>query len=96
MEKKQTAVRQLLNAIPEASEIKDFIEENNADTKMLDEWLWERIYKGRDYLQMEREQIEEARQDGYESTYNSCESGCMGKQELDGSNKEYYTQTFKP
>ena len=86
MEKKQTAVRQLLNAIPEASEIKDFISENNADEKMLDEWLWERIYKGRDYLQMEREQIEEAYLHSLFDVSNY----------LNRQAPEYYTQTFKP
>ena len=44
---------------------------------------------------IEKEQIIDARQDGYESTYNSCESGCMGRQTLDGSNEQYYNETFK-
>lgn len=40
------------------------------------------------------EQIIDARQDGYESTYNSCESGCMGEQILGGNNEQYYNETF--
>lgn len=84
MNKKQTAVSKLLNAIPEASEIKDFIEENNADTKMLDEWLWERIYKGRYYLQMEREQIVLAHEQGRSDKHNDfCRDG-----------ERYYEQTY--
>ena len=39
-------------------------------------------------------QIIDARQDGYESTYNSCESGCMGKQILGENNEQYYNETF--
>lgn len=71
---KQTAVKLLLSKIPDASEIKSFISENDADEKMLDEWLWEKIYKGVDYIAMEREQIEsaysQAHEDGRESTLN--------------------------
>jgi len=84
--KKQKAVRQLLNAIPEASEIKDFISENNADTKMLDEWLWERIYEGRDYLQMEREQIVNAFK--HAQALHSIDDETRAEQ--------YYQNTFKP
>jgi hypothetical protein len=57
MKNKQTAVRQLLNCIPNATEIMDYISENQADEKMLDNWLWERIYKDREWIKMEKEQI---------------------------------------
>lgn len=85
---KQTACTQLLNAIPEASEIKDFIQENNADTKMLDEWLWERIYKGRDYLAMERRQIEEA------VTYGQNNHSYWIEEDLMKAS-DYYSQTYQ-
>jgi hypothetical protein len=52
----QTAVDLLLTKIPNAAEIKEFISNNDADEKMLDEWLFERIYKGVDYKQMEKQQ----------------------------------------
>jgi len=60
MENKQTALRQLLNCIPNATEIMDYISENQADEKMLDNWLWERIYKDREWIKMEKEQISDA------------------------------------
>lgn len=47
------------------------------------------------FLEVEEQQIIDARQDGYESTYNSCESGCMGEYILEGSNEQYYNETFK-
>lgn len=46
-------------------------------------------------LQMEREQIIDARQDGYDSTYNTCQYDCSGREELDGSHEQYYTQTYE-
>lgn len=64
--KQQTSVGLLLSKIPDAAEIKAFISENDADEKMLDEWLWERIYKGVDYKQMHREEIEKANIAGME------------------------------
>lgn len=78
MSKKQTAVSELLSAIPSGAEIKQFIFDNDADEKMLDEWLWEKIYKSKDWKQMEREQIEEAFDKGI-----PFENG-----------SEYYTQTY--
>lgn len=74
------------------------------------EWLESKIYEFEtiydslptilyEYIQhakvVEKQQIIEARQDGYESTYNSCESGCMGREILEGSNEQYYENTFK-
>lgn len=56
---KQTAVQQLLSLFPDAAEIKAFISENDADEKMLDQWLWERIYKGKDWEAIEKQQIVE-------------------------------------
>lgn len=53
--------------------------------------IWE---KAKELLEKEKQQIIDARQDGYESTYNSCESGCMGKEILEGSNEKYYSETF--
>ena len=42
----------------------DYISENQADEKMLDNWLWERIYKDREWIKMEKEQITEAHLQG--------------------------------
>jgi hypothetical protein len=47
------------------------------------------------FKEIEKKQIIEARQDGHESTYNSCESGCMGREVLENSNESYYLETFK-
>jgi len=70
------------------------------------EWLVERITKQHDKefdlfyraeieqaKQMEKEQIIEARQDGHDSTY--AEYGETPKCYLDGSNEQYYNETFK-
>lgn len=65
MEKK-TAVQQLLSLIPDAAQIKAFISENDADEKMLDEWLWERIYKYKDWEALEKQQIVDANIAGME------------------------------
>ena len=98
MEKKQTAVFQLLSAIPTGAEIKQFIFDNDADEKMLDEWLWANIYKAKDWKQMEREQIEEAYKQGDEDGFHSTES--MADYEIEGRSNylasKYFTQTFKP
>ena len=50
-----TPIQQLLSIIPDADEIKTYISDYQPDTKMLDEWLYERIYKGRDWLNIEKE-----------------------------------------
>jgi len=64
----KTAVQQLLELIPDAYEIKDYIFENDADTKMLDRWLWERMFKGKDWVDLEKQQIiDAANQDEFET-----------------------------
>jgi hypothetical protein len=80
----QTAVGLLLTKIPNAAEIKEFISNNDADEKMLDEWLFERIYQGVDYKQMEKQQI----MDAYKYSYGvaSFKTGTTSEQ--------YYTQTY--
>ena len=45
------------------------------------------------YLKWERGAIEDARQDGHDSTY--AEYGETPKCYLDGSNESYFLQTFK-
>lgn len=96
MEKKQTAVFELLSVIPTGAEIKQFIFENDADEKMLDEWLWAKIYKAKDWKQMEREQMIDLVQSLKDYTY---ESDCvLGYDEREASEfvDIHYTQTFKP
>ena len=43
----------------------------------------------------EKKQIIEAREDGYKSTYNTCESGCMGRMIIEGSHEQYYNETYE-
>jgi hypothetical protein len=45
-------------------------------------------------LQMEKEQIIAARQDGYDSTTIDCDSGCSSSFSLDGTNDQYYKETY--
>jgi len=84
----QTAVDLLLTKIPNAAEIKEFISNNDADEKMLDEWLFERIYKGVDYKEMEKQQIETAYNKGtiHGIDYPTDKFPLTGEQ--------YYTQTY--
>lgn len=87
----KTAMQELLESIPNAYEIKMFISENDADEKMLDEFLFERIYKNKNWLEKEKEQIENA---FYEA---KAESGFRGKESINAkkSAEEYYEETFK-
>ena len=67
------------------------------------EWLYETLWKQNDYSlpsnilekakEMEKEQIIDARQDGHYCTY--AEYGGTPKCYLDGSNEQYYNETFK-
>ena len=45
-------------------------------------------------LEKEKEQIMKAVEDTYDSTYNSCESGCGGNMEIDFTPLEYYNQVY--
>ena len=45
MSKELTPMQELIELIPDAYQIKQFISENDADEKMLDEWLFDRIFK---------------------------------------------------
>jgi len=53
----KTPIQQLLDLIPDADEIITYMFEYQPDTKMLDNWLYERIYKGRDWINIEKEYI---------------------------------------
>lgn len=53
----KTVIQQLLELIPDAAQIKQYMSENYPDEKMLDEWLHEKIYKGKDWEKLEKEQI---------------------------------------
>jgi hypothetical protein len=64
MKTKQTVVNQLLPLIPDGDEIMDYICANNADARMLDDWLYQRMFKDRDWEQMEKEQMEHAHKVG--------------------------------
>lgn len=56
----KTPMQELLELIPSAAEIKEYLSNTDADEKMLDEWLWERIFKGNDWLLKEKQQIIDA------------------------------------
>jgi len=55
MDTNKTPIQQLLDLIPDADEIITYMFEYQPDTKMLDNWLYERIYKGRDWVNIEKE-----------------------------------------
>jgi len=46
-------------------------------------------------LQLEKQQIIDARKDGYESTYITCDIGCGPNLEIDGTHEDYYHFKFK-
>ena len=81
----KTAVQQLLELIPDAYEIKDYIFENDADTKMLDRWLWERMFKGKDWVDLEKQQIIDAHL-----------TGLIHPLEIEATKQaeQYYTETY--
>ena len=77
----KTLLSQFIDIIPNASEIKQYIFENDPDEKMLDEWLWERMYK-KDWLNLEKQQI-----------INAYETG--DKYKLETSGEHYFNETYK-
>jgi len=82
----KTVIQQLLELIPDAAQIKQYMSENEPDEKMLDEWLWERIFKGRDWKAKEREQIVEA--------YNEdLYGGLQGRQKYNDGN-DYFNRKY--
>lgn len=50
-------IEELLENIPEASEIKQAIFEKDMDEKMLDEWLFNRIFKSNNFLERQKQQM---------------------------------------
>ena len=82
----QTAVEFLYDAID--NELIDFLE-NRIDIHELSVAMLEAKYKAKE---MEKEQIIEARQDGYDCTY--AEYGETPKCYLEGSNEQYYNETY--
>lgn len=60
----KTPIQQLLECIPDAEQIKRFILENDADEQMIDQWLWELIYKEKNWEELEKKQIEDAFDNG--------------------------------
>lgn len=66
----KTAINELLNLIPNGYDIKQYISENDPDEKMLDEWLCERIYKNKNWLEKEKQQIIDAHEKGQKDALN--------------------------
>lgn len=60
-----TPMQELIDLIPSASEIKQFIFDNEADEKMLDEWLWEKIYKNKNWIEKEKALIIKSHRDAF-------------------------------
>lgn len=79
----KTAMQELIDLIPDAKQIKDFIHENDADEKMLDQWLHERIYLNKDWIEKEKQQIIDA----YEARKR-----CIMKYP---NGEQYYNSQFK-
>lgn len=74
------------------TEVMDIIEmEHNNGVEISQKVLYKMLLEAKE---KEKQQIIEARNDGHESTYNSCESGCMGKEILDTSSEQYYNKTY--
>ena len=73
-------MQELISLIPDAREIKEYISETQPDEKMLDEWLWEKMFKDRNWIQKEKEQI-----------MNDFKNGCKSQPFLC---EEYYNQTY--
>lgn len=55
----KTVLTEFQHRIPDAYQIKKYISENDPDEKMLDEWLFETIYKGVDWMRLEKQQHEQ-------------------------------------
>ena len=79
---KQTAVEYLIKNL----EILNLIKEGDLENELFRQLEL-------DAKEMEKHQIIKARQDGYECTY--AEYGETPKCYLDGSNEQYYNETFK-
>jgi len=76
-----TPIQKLLKLIPDGAEIKQAIFDNDMDEKMLDEWLWERLYKGKDWVKLEKDAIIDAYTQG-------------NWEIIEGDALEYYNNTF--
>jgi len=87
----KTVVQQLLELIPDAYEIKDYIFENDADTKMLDRWLWEKMFKGKDWVELEKQQIIDAYGKGSITATSLMDKKARGEY-LNA--EQYYNQTY--
>lgn len=88
--KQKTAIEELLSLIPSGQDIMAYIADNQPDEKMLDEWLWERIWKDRDWIGKNMEQIEEAYIAG--DADGSCET--MGSIRVYNGCVSYYQQKY--
>ena len=53
------------------------------------------IEKAWQMLPIEKQQIVDARQDGYVCTYTTCDSGCGANLQIDETHEEYHQNTFK-
>ena len=65
-----TPIQELLSLIPSGQEIKQAISDNDMDEKMLDEWLWGRIYKGKNWNELEQSLILQSHSEGFDAGYS--------------------------
>jgi len=87
----KTALQELISVIPDAREIMEFISEVQPDEKMLDEWLWDRLYKGRNWLEKEKEQIINAHLEGWSDAYDYLKSDSNDQAR---QAEDYFNQTY--
>jgi nitrous oxide reductase accessory protein NosL len=85
----KTAMTELISLIPDAREIKEFISEVQPDEKMLDEWLWEKMFKGKNWLEKEKEQIIDAHTNAYLIGEDD-----ISVEDANKASEKYYNQTY--
>lgn len=87
---KQTAMQEMIKKLEEKRDM--FKAGGKLSDRQIRGTYVSAILIAKELLEMEKEQIIEARQDGYESTY--AEYGETPKCYLDGTSEQYYNDTF--
>jgi hypothetical protein len=90
----KTAMQELIGLIPDAKEINEYISNNQPDEKMLDEWLWERMFKGRNWIEKEKEQIINAWKNNRDLVYFDENKDELSENTASELGEEYYTLTY--
>ena len=96
----KTVIHELLDLIPSGQEIKQVIFDNDMDGKMLDDWLWERLYKGNNWIKKERKQMidfnTEVIREGFEAENNDNDDTFSEEDEkiVREEAAKYYKKTY--